>query len=300
MKMRKKIKGIAPMIYSFFNKENKIDTKLIIEQVNMVNSMGVHGIACLGLGTEVNKLSFKEKVNIIKIVSEFKKKNMYLAITISGEKYSDQLKLIKVANAHHADWLILQPPSGKKLTEVECYNFFEKIINKVNDKIFVGIQNAPEYLKSSLSTKSVLKLYKQFENFRIIKGEGSVKVLKKIITEYPSDLKVFNGRCGLEIIDSLKAGCEGIMPSVEFSDQLLDIYKLYKSKNNKLAYKKYNEIKPFIKFVIKDIPTFICYGKRIYSHRLGLKKIYDRKPNLSPSKYGIKKSKFISKKLGYY
>ena len=52
MKMRKKIKGIAPMIYSFFNKENKIDTKLIIEQVNMVNSMGVHGIACLGLGTK--------------------------------------------------------------------------------------------------------------------------------------------------------------------------------------------------------------------------------------------------------
>ena len=35
-------------------------------------------------------------------------------------------------------------------------------------------------------------------------------------------------------------------------------------------------------------------------HKLRLKKIYDRKPNLSPSKYGIKKSKFISKKLGYY
>ena len=151
--MRKKIKGIAPMIYCFFNKENKIDSKLIIEQVNMINSMGVHGIACLGLGTEVNKLSFKEKVNIIEIVSKFKKKNMYLAITISGEKYSDQLKLIKVANAHNADWLILQPPSGKKLTEIECYNFFEKIINKVNRKTFVGIQNAPEYLKSSLSDK---------------------------------------------------------------------------------------------------------------------------------------------------
>ena len=71
--MRKKIKGIAPMIYCFFNKENKMDNKLIIEQVNMINSMGVHGIACLGLGTEVNKLSFKEKVNIIEIVSKFKK-----------------------------------------------------------------------------------------------------------------------------------------------------------------------------------------------------------------------------------
>lgn len=298
--MKKNIKGIAPMIYCFFNKKNKVDINLIIDQIHMINSMGVQGIACLGLGTEVNKLSFQEKIKIIKTVSKYKKKKMYLAITISGEKYSEQLKLIKVANSNNADWLILQPPSGKKLNEKECYNFFSKIISKVNRRTYVGIQNAPEYLKSSLSTESVLKLYQKFKNFRIIKGEGSAKVLKKIIKEYPKDLKVFNGRCGLEIIDSLKAGCEGIMPSVEFSDALLEIYNLYKSKKSRSAYKKYNKIKLFINFVIKDIPTFICYGKKIYSHRIGLKKIYYRKPYLIPSEYGLKKSKFIAKKLGLF
>ena len=288
------------MIYCFFNKKNQIDTKFLEDEIKLINSLNVKGIACLGLGTEVNKLSFKEKVQIIELISKYKSKNTYLTITISGEKYTDQLKLIKVANANKADWLVLQPPAKKKLNDNECLDFFNSIIKNVSNNTFVGVQNAPEYLKSSLSPNSILKLYKNYKTFRYIKGEGTAKILAPIIKSYPKDLKVFNGRAGLEIIESLKIGCEGIMPSVEFSDKLNEIYLLVKKKKYVSAQKKYNFIKPYIKFVMKDIPTFICYGKKIFAYRMGVNKIYDRKPYLSPSNYGLNKSKLIAKKLGYY
>lgn len=288
------------MIYCFFNKKNQIDTKFIEDEIKLINSLNVKGIACLGLGTEVNKLSFKEKVQIIELISKYKSKNTYLTITISGEKYTDQLKLIKVANANRADWLVLQPPAKKKLNDSECLDFFSNIIKNVSNNTFVGVQNAPEYLKSSLSPNSILKLYKNYKTFRYIKGEGTAKILAPIIKSYPKDLKVFNGRAGLEIIESLKIGCEGIMPSVEFSDKLNEIYLLVKKKKYVSAQKKYNFINPYIKFVMKDIPTFICYGKKIFAYRMGVNKIYDRKPFLSPSDYGLNKSKLIAKKLGYY
>ena len=288
------------MIYCFFNKKNQIDTKFIEDEIKLINSLNVKGIACLGLGTEVNKLSFKEKVQIIELISKYKSKNTYLTITISGEKYTDQLKLIKVANANRADWLVLQPPAKKKLNDSECLDFFSNIIKNVSNNTFVGVQNAPEYLKSSLSPNSILKLYKNYKTFRYIKGEGTAKILAPIIKSYPKDLKVFNGRAGLEIIESLKIGCEGIMPSVEFSDKLNEIYLLVKKKKYVSAQKKYNFINPYIKFVMKDIPTFICYGKKIFAYRMGVNKIYDRKPFLSPSNYGLNKSKLIAKKLGYY
>ena len=288
------------MIYCFFNKKNQIDTKFIEDEIKLINSLNVKGIACLGLGTEVNKLSFKEKVQIIELISKYKSKNTYLTITISGEKFTDQLKLIKVANANKADWLVLQPPAKKKLNDSECLDFFSNIIKNVSNNTFVGVQNAPEYLKSSLSTNSILKLYKNYKTFRYIKGEGTAKILAPIIKSYPKDLKVFNGRAGLEIIESLKIGCEGIMPSVEFSDKLNEIYLLVMKKKYASAQKKYNFIKPYIKFVMKDIPTFICYGKKIFAYRMGVNKIYDRKPFLSPSDYGLNKSKLIAKKLGYY
>ena len=288
------------MIYCFFDKRNQIDKKFIEDEIKLINSLNVKGIACLGLGTEVNKLSFNEKIQIIELISKYKNKNTYLTITISGENYNDQLKLIKIANIHKADWLILQPPAKKKLSENECLNFFDSIIKNVNKNTYIGIQNAPEYLKSSLSTQNVLKLYKKYKNFRYIKGEGTAKILAPIIKSYPKDLKVFNGRAGLEIIESLMSGCQGIMPSVEFSDKLNEIYLLIKKENLINAKKKYHLIEPYIKFVMKDIPTFICYGKRIFAYRMGVNKIFDRKPYLKASNYGIKKSKMIANNLGIY
>ena len=56
-----KFKGIFPIIYSFFNKDNLLDINLINEQIHLIENIGSNGIASLGLATEVNKLSLKEK-----------------------------------------------------------------------------------------------------------------------------------------------------------------------------------------------------------------------------------------------
>ena len=58
------IKGIIPMTYCFFNKNNTIDLNVMHEQISLIKKLGSNGIACLGLATEVNKLDFVEKKNI--------------------------------------------------------------------------------------------------------------------------------------------------------------------------------------------------------------------------------------------
>ena len=60
------------MIYCFFNKNNSIDQKIMIDQINIISKIKSNGIACLGLGTEVNKLTFNEKINIIELVTKYK------------------------------------------------------------------------------------------------------------------------------------------------------------------------------------------------------------------------------------
>ena len=62
------LNGIIPMIYCFFNKNGSIDKTLMKEQIKTISKMKVNGIAALGLGTEVNKLSFIEKKLIIEII----------------------------------------------------------------------------------------------------------------------------------------------------------------------------------------------------------------------------------------
>ena len=79
---KKKINGIFPILYTFFNKNNSIDYKLMREQILLIESQGSQGIACLGLATEVNKLSFKEKTKIIELVSSSVSTKLPKAITI--------------------------------------------------------------------------------------------------------------------------------------------------------------------------------------------------------------------------
>ena len=49
------------MTYCFFNKNNSIDIQAMRDQISLIKQLGSHGIACLGLATEVNKLNFSEK-----------------------------------------------------------------------------------------------------------------------------------------------------------------------------------------------------------------------------------------------
>ena len=61
---QKNLRGIFPIIYSFFNKNNSLDLKLMKEQIQLINKIGSNGIACLGLATEVQKLSFLSLIHI--------------------------------------------------------------------------------------------------------------------------------------------------------------------------------------------------------------------------------------------
>ena len=151
-----------------------------------------------------------------------------------------------------------------------------------------------------LTPKKILKLYKSFPNFRAIKGEASSVFIEKEISQYPKDLRVFNGRGGQEIVDNFIIGCKGIVPCLDGADRFIKIYKLIQENNIVRANKEYEKILPTIVFIMQSINTLVCYGKRICAYRMGVLDVYDRKPFLSPTDYGIKKSKEIAKQLGRF
>ena len=297
---QKNLRGIFPIIYSFFNKNNSLDLKLMKEQIQLINKIGSNGIACLGLATEVQKLSFKEKKIIIELIANNCNYKIPTAITIQGNTFNEYVKLIEVARFNQASWIILQPLlKTQNNSEEHCYNFYKKLIPYTKDTI-VGIQNAIEYIGVGLTPKKILKLYKSFPNFRVIKGEASSVFIQKEISQYPKDLYIFNGRGGQEIVDNFIIGCKGIVPCLDGADRFIKIYKLIQKNNIVSANKEYKNILPTIVFIMQSINTLVCYGKRICAYRMGVSNVYDRKPFLSPTDYGIKKSKEIAKQLGRF
>ena len=288
------------MTYCFYNKNNSIDLYAMRDQISLIKKLGSHGIACLGLATEVNKLNFIEKKKIIELVAEISNGSLPLVVTISGKNLKEYKKLVEVAEFYNASWIVFQPMLKKNTTDKDCFDFFNKIIKVVNNRTLVGIQNAKEYIGVGLESKEILKLYNKFNNFRAIKGEASATIIQTEINKYPNNLKVFNGRGGQEIIDNFLAGCSGIIPSLEGTDVFLKIYKLIQQKKIREARKIYKKILPSIVFSMQSIDSLVCYGKRICAYRMGMKKIYDRNPGLTPTSFGIKLAKEFAEELGKF
>ena len=140
----------------------------------------------------------------------------------------------------------------------------------------------------------------KYENFRAIKGESSSVFMQNEIKSYPKNLRVFNGRGGQEIVDNFLIGCRGIVPALDSADKFIKIYKHFQKKDILKANEQYKKILPATVFIMQSINTMICYGKRICAYRMGIKKIYDRKPFLAPTEYGIRKSKQIANNLGVF
>ena len=288
------------MTYCFYNKNNSIDLYAMRDQISLIEKLGSHGIACLGLATEVNKLDFLEKKKIIELVAKISNGSLPIVVTISGKNLKEYKKLVELAEFYNASWIVIQPMLKKNTTDKDCFDFFNKIIKVVNNRTLVGIQNAKEYIGVGLESQEILKLYNKFNNFRAIKGEASAILIQNEIKKYPKNLKVFNGRGGQEIIDNFLAGCSGIIPSLDGTDVFLNIYKLIQQKNISEARRVYKKILPSIVFSMQSIDSLVCYGKRICAYRMGMKKIYDRKPGLIPSSFGVKLAKEFADELGRF
>src|ERR687891_637932 len=117
--------GIYPMLYAFFDAGGGLDRGAMRAQVEHCLENGAHGIAALGLGTEVAKLTPKERRALMEWVAEDLDGRLPLAITVFGATPAEQIAFVRAAAERGADWVILQPPqTGAPITEDQLVDFF--------------------------------------------------------------------------------------------------------------------------------------------------------------------------------
>jgi 2-keto-3-deoxy-L-arabinonate dehydratase len=288
--------GIYPMLYAFFNRQGDLDRQATRRQVRAFIDNGAHGMAVLGLGTEVNKLSDGERRQLVDWVAEELAGRLPLAITVNAPTVDAQVEFAKFAQSRGASWVILQPPPDRGVPEDFFIRFFGAVADRV--ELPVAIQNAPEYLGVGLTPAGVKALARNHPNFRILKGEGPALTIRLVIEEAGDSVSVFNGRGGLELIDNLRAGCAGMIPASDTFDRQARIFDLLREGAEAEAELLYCEVLPAIVFIMQSLDTLHTYGKRIAAMRLGLGEVYDRAPALRPDAFGLRCAQRYATALG--
>ncbi|MEZ5931474.1 MAG: dihydrodipicolinate synthase family protein [Alphaproteobacteria bacterium] len=290
------VHGIYPILYAFFGTDGKLDRAAMRRQAEACVAMGAHGVAALGLATEVSKLSLAERHDVMAWLTEDVGGRLPVAITVFGNTPEEQIAFVKAAADLGAAWVILQPPQGAPIDEAGLIRFFGAVMDA--SPIPVAIQNAPQYLGVGLSDDGLHTLCRNHANFRLLKGEGSALQIADTIKAVDGVLDVLNGRGGLELTDNLRAGCVGMIPAPECADVQIRIYEHMRAGREEEAERLYAELLPLITFLMQSVGQFLCYGKRLTARRLGLGQVVDREPCQRPTELGLGILERYSRKLG--
>lgn len=291
--------GIYPMMYAFFRSDGSLDREAMRKQVQTCVRRGAHGIAVLGLATEIGKLSSGERRQLVEWVTQDAGGAVPVAVTVSEPQVEAQAEFANWAKGQGASWVILQPPPERGMPESWYADFFAAVMERV--QLPCAIQNAPEYIGVGLGPESIGALHDRCSNFTLVKGEGPVLAVRRVIETVRGELAVFNGRGGLELPDNLRAGCAGMIPAADTFDYQVRIFELMRratEPDERAAEEIYQKILPAIVFTLQSLDTLICYGKRIAALRLGLPEVHDRAPAVAPTEFGMDCARRYADMLG--
>ena len=287
-------RGVYPMLYAFFDADGRLDRAAMRAQVEHCVANGAHGVAALGLGTEVSKLDPEERRLIMEWAAEDLAGRLPLAITVFGATPAEQIAFVRAAAERGADWVILQPPqaprgqAGAPINEERLIDFFGAVADA--SPVPVAIQNAPQYIGVGLSGAGLDRLSRDHPNVRLLKAEGSAVDTRSLIELTEGRIDVFQGRGGLEFTDVMRAGCVGLIPSVEschVQSRMFELLQTGRAEDQAAAERLYAELAPLIVFLMQSVGQFLCYGKRLTAQRTGIAEVHDRAPAQAPTRFGL-------------
>ena len=287
--------GIYPMLYAFFDEAGKLDRAATERQVEGCISGGVHGLAVGGLATECGKLSNSEKRQLCTWVLKAADGRVPVSVTISEATVETQVEMASLAAGEGAQWVVLQPPPVQGISEEDLISFFGKVADA--SPVPVGIQNAPQFIGIGLSNAGLIELNKRHSNVSILKAEGDAMYSSGLAEDAGGAFALFNGRNGVDLIDTLQAGFAGVIPSPDATDVQAQIYDLVRAGDEEEAERRFKEIAPLLGFLMLSIDHLLCYGKRLSARRLGIEDVFDREPGVAPNSFGLETVSFWSERL---
>jgi 2-keto-3-deoxy-L-arabinonate dehydratase len=277
--------GVYPILYAFYDKSGRIDDGLMRLQVDKCIAAGAHGIAVLGLVTEVHKLDVNERRHLVEVVGRAINGRVPYAVTVGEQSIHGQIEFAQMAQANGASWVILQPPSIKGFAEAEYVRFLGAVADQIS--LPVAVQNNPVNMDVSLSNASLLKLRDQHANITLLKGEGPALGVAELVKASAGRYAVFAGHGGKEYISNFLSGCVGLIPAPDCLQEQVQLHQFLADGQLEAAQALHARLLPLILFMTNSVPTLLCYGKRLFAQRMGIESVHSRAPDILPTEFGL-------------
>lgn len=234
----KPLAGVFPIVQTPFSDDDRLDTKVLGEEIRFCDRIGVHGVVWPQLASEYADLSLEERFAGMEVVAGIGKElRPAVVLGVQGPDIATALKYTRHAEKLAPDAIIaLPPPAAKDPRQVIAY--YKAIGEHTSRPLFAQtIGNMP--------VDTVLEMAATIPNFRYVKDEAGHTLSR--ISEYrhknSGNIKgIFTGGHGRTMIDELMRGATGTMPAVPFGDLYVNVWDAWNAGNRASAFDQFSKL----------------------------------------------------------
>ena len=217
-------RGVYSVIQTPLDEYDNIDNIILEREINWIIQCGVKGLV-LAMVSEVMRFSAEERriqwQSVLKIID----KRLPLIVSVGGESTAIAVGLAKLAEADGATALMATPPSNFPATSEEIFKYYSSILAAT--KIPLIVQDASNYMGQPLDLELYGRLIDQYGTDRVqFKPEAKPIKDRAIALQKIAGgrAKIYEGRSGLELMETYPVGLAGTMPGGEIPWALVKLW----------------------------------------------------------------------------
>jgi dihydrodipicolinate synthase/N-acetylneuraminate lyase len=218
-------RGVFPILVLPFDEQSRVDEESLRRLVEFTIGAGVHGLG-VALGSEVFRLSEAERRQVTRTVVEQARGRVPVVINTGAQGTDLAVRYSRTAEEAGADALMVMPPTFVPAGPEETREYFRAISDAVRIPIFIQDAGSP-HVPASLARQ----IAEESERVRYIKVESTPppERVAEAVAQAGDRLTVFGGAGGDHLLEELRLGSQGTMPSCSQPEAFVELWSLFHS-----------------------------------------------------------------------
>jgi 4-hydroxy-tetrahydrodipicolinate synthase len=239
--------GVIPILATPFNDDESLDLESLTKMIQFNASVGVNGVTVLGLLGESNRLTDRDREQLVS-TAVIAANGLPVIVGTSHTGTEATIALSKQAMDLGATAVMITPSQQPVPSDKSVFDYFQRIAVKTNAPIV--LQDHPAISQVHMPVDLILRLVQEIPSITCIKAEAvpspqKIGALKKGMER---NVSVLTGLGALYGLFDLERGSNGFNTGFAFPEVLLAIVKHFNAGEFEAARRIFTQYLPLIVF----------------------------------------------------
>ena len=218
----KPLRGIFPIAHTPFTDADRLDTALLVKELEFIDRGRVHGFVWPQMASETLSLTEAERMaGAEALTAAGKRLRPALVLGIQGPDVAAMQRYARQAERFGADAVISLPPS-ENASDQEMLDYYRAVGRATSLPIFVQAVG-------NISVDLLVAMSESVPNLRYAKDEAGnpLNRVSELRRRTGDRLKIFSGAHGRTLIEEMRRGFSGSMPAACIADLYATTWDLW-------------------------------------------------------------------------